>query len=53
MNVFLRFNSGVMRMSAPARVWLLLLVTANMVIRSPPLAVSCLYRCSVERCLRQ
>ena len=32
MNVFLRFNRGVMRMSAPARVWLLLLVTANMIV---------------------
>ena len=32
MHVFLRFNSGVMRMSAPARLWLLLLVTANMVV---------------------
>ncbi len=32
MHTFLRFNSGVMRMSAPARLWLLLLVTANMVV---------------------
>ena len=32
MNAFLRFNSGVMRMSTPARLWLLLLVTANMVV---------------------
>ena len=32
MDVFLRFNGGVMRMSAPARVWLLVLVAANMVV---------------------
>jgi len=32
MHAFLRFNSGVMKMSKPARLWLLLLVTANMVI---------------------
>ena len=32
MHVFLQFNSGVMRMPAPARLWLLLLVTANMVV---------------------
>ena len=32
MHAFLRFNSGVMRMSTPARLYLLLLVTANMVI---------------------
>ena len=32
MHAFLRFNSGVMRMPTPVRLWLLLLVTANMVI---------------------
>ena len=35
MHAFLRFNSGMMNMmkrSTPVRLWLLLLVTANMVI---------------------
>ncbi len=32
MHAFMRFNRGVMKMSTPARLWLLLLVTANMVI---------------------
>ena len=32
MRAFLRFNRGVMRMPLPVRLWLVLLVTANMVI---------------------
>ena len=32
MQAFLKFNLGLMRMPVPARLWLMLLITANMII---------------------
>lgn len=32
MNAFIKFNKGLLKMSTPVRLWLLMLVTANLVI---------------------